>query len=394
VTPLHLDPQTTLVFQFVQAMVNGCLLLLAWLSDRKSTPLAWWSACHLVVPAASVALGASVAFSLPWVFGLGHVLMNLHWSFMLAALRPDDGRRWLIAVLPPLTIAAAVAVSGADKLTIMITVRCVSDVVALAVARELWLGRSNAPLLRWSLIALVIAQALLVTIYGGGEPSPVLILWIMAYGSANALLFIALSKAGVEQALRTAATTDSLTQLANRGAFRAGAQSLLDVARKGQRPVALVMFDLDQFKSINDRFGHPAGDQVLCAFADILRTRFRKGDMLSRLGGEEFAAILADMTADQMTEIVERVRSAFAASHMVIGDAAVKTTVSAGIVLDQQACHELDSLFARADELLYRAKTGGRNRFELEVLPADLGASAAVATGGAVRALTLAPAEA
>ena len=154
------------------------------------------------------------------------------------------------------------------------------------------------------------------------------------------------------------------------------------------------MFDLDRFKSINDRFGHPAGDQVLCVFAEIVGTGFRKSDVVGRLGGEEFAAILVDVTADHVVEIVERIRSAFASSNMVIGGAPVDTTVSAGIVFDRKAGSELDDLFAGADELLYRAKTSGRNRFELQVLPADGEARAEAALGGAACAVTLAPAEA
>src|SRR6185295_18381648 len=145
----------------------------------------------------------------------------------------------------------------------------------------------DAPTLRLLLIALVVGHTLVVTIYIWSEPAHAIMLETTAYGSANALLFIALSKAGVEAALRTAATTDSLTRLANRGAFRARAQSILNLARQGGRPVALVMFDLDRFKSINDRFGHLAGDQVLCVFAEIVDNKFRKNDAVGRLGGEE-----------------------------------------------------------------------------------------------------------
>ena len=389
---MEFDPQTALAYHFVQAMVNASLLLLSWSQDRKNGALGWWSLSHAVAPIAFLAMGMSAAFANPWLFGLGQMFLILHWTFMLVALRVHDQRRWLLAVTPPLLIAAAVVAGAADQLTIILAFKGVSVVLALGIGRELWLARGDAPTLRLLLIALVVGHTLLVTIYIWSEPSQVIMLETTAYGSANALLFIALSKAGVEAALRTAATTDSLTRLANRGAFRARAQSMLKLAREERRPVALVMFDLDRFKSINDRFGHPAGDQVLCVFAEIVGNKFRKSDAVGRLGGEEFAAILANVTADQVVEIVERIRSAFATSNVVVGEAAVETTVSAGIVLDREAGRELDSLFASADELLYRAKTGGRNRFELRVLPEHGHARAEAPIGAAPDAATMAPA--
>ena len=382
-TPLELDPQTALAYHFVQAMVNASLLLLSWSQDRKNSALGWWSASHVVAPIAFLAMGMSAAFANPWLFGLGQMFLILHWTFMLVALRVNDQRRWLLGITPPLLIAAAVVLGAADQLTIILAFKCVSVVLALAIGRELWLARGDAPTLRLLLIALVVGHTLVVTIYIWSEPAHAIMLETTAYGSANALLFIALSKAGVEAALRTAATTDSLTRLANRGAFLARAQSILDLAQQGGRPVALVMFDLDRFKSINDRFGHLAGDQVLCVFAAIVGNKFRKSDAVGRLGGEEFGAILANVTADQVVEIVERIRAAFATSNVVIGDAAVETTVSAGIVLDREGSRELDSLFASADELLYRAKTGGRNRLELRVMPEHGEARREAAVGGA-----------
>jgi len=386
---LELDPQTALAYHFVQSVVNASLLLLSWSQDRKNRALGWWSASHVVAPIAFLAMGMSVAFANPWVFGLAHTLLILHWTFMLVAVLADHQRPWWIVAMPPLIVASAVVVGGADRLTTLIAFKCVAMVLALATGRQLWLAPSNAPMLPRLLIAVVVGHTLVVTICIWSEASQLILLETTAYGSANALLFIAMSKAAVEQALRTAATTDSLTRLANRGAFRARAEAMLSLVRQGKQSVALVMFDLDRFKSINDRFGHPAGDQVLCVFADIVGTKFRKSDVVARMGGEEFAALLAGVTAEQVAEMVERIRFAFATSNLVIGGVAVDTTVSAGIVVDRKADCELDSLFACADELLYRAKTGGRNRVELRVLPVHGEARAEATIGGAP---TLAPA--
>ena len=99
---MELDPQTALAYHFVQSVVNASLLLLSWSQDRKNRALGWWSASHVVAPIAFLAMGMSVAFANPWVFGLAHMLLILHWTFMLVAVLTDHQRPWwIVAMLPP-----------------------------------------------------------------------------------------------------------------------------------------------------------------------------------------------------------------------------------------------------------------------------------------------------
>jgi diguanylate cyclase (GGDEF)-like protein len=123
-----------------------------------------------------------------------------------------------------------------------------------------------------------------------------------------------------------------------------------------------MIFDIDHFKSINDRFGHPAGDEILKLFSTVVINSLRVNDLSGRIGGEEFAATLACSLAEGVI-VAERVREAFEGSNIVCEDGPVDTTVSIGVA-GGPAGTELDVLLAAADTALYQAKRSGRNRVE------------------------------
>ena len=128
-----------------------------------------------------------------------------------------------------------------------------------------------------------------------------------------------------------------------------------------KEPVCVLAFDLDHFKSINDRFGHNTGDATLHLFASVVKKTLRAGDAIGRLGGEEFVALLPSALGDA-TAAANRVRRAFASAAAAAGSHAA-ATVSAGVACGS-AFAEIDTLIARADAALYRAKTNGRDRVE------------------------------
>jgi len=138
-----------------------------------------------------------------------------------------------------------------------------------------------------------------------------------------------------------------------------------------RRPLALILFDIDHFKSINDRFGHPAGDEILKLFAAIVINSLRITDLSGRIGGEEFAALLP-CSLEETVIVAERVREAFENSGIVDDSGPVATTVSIGVA-GGPAGTELEVLLAAADTALYQAKRAGRNRVEAaEELPLSL----------------------
>lgn len=157
------------------------------------------------------------------------------------------------------------------------------------------------------------------------------------------------------------ARTDALTGLANRRAFFEQARGLWNTAQRRQRPLSVVMLDIDRFKAINDRYGHDGGDQVLVRLAELLRQTCRAGDVSSRWGGEEFLLLLPETELAQALALAERLRVAVEGSVLMLGNQPVEVTVSLGVA-QLKADQTLELLINDADQRLYRAKTEGRNR--------------------------------
>ena len=184
----------------------------------------------------------------------------------------------------------------------------------------------------------------------------------MLYVIGTAFIVLVLTKERTLRMQRDAAFTDELTGALNRRGYFAAAQKLLaQHARKGE-PVSVLMFDLDHFKSINDRFGHPVGDEVLKLFAAITSSTMRSSDIFARFGGEELVALVPCAIGDAGIA-AERVRSAFAGAAGMIAGCPVAATVSVGAA-GAQVCADVVTLLGAADAALYRAKANGRNRVE------------------------------
>ena len=156
------------------------------------------------------------------------------------------------------------------------------------------------------------------------------------------------------------AERDPLTGLGNRRHLQRRCAELLPSAQLDGRPLALAHVDIDHFKAINDSHGHAAGDRVLVAVAQLLRDNTRAGDVLARHGGEEFVVVLPGMTLAQGVEVCERLRERVAAQTWPDLPGAQVVTISIGLAAAPP--HDLATLLQRADEALYRAKRGGRNR--------------------------------
>ncbi len=161
--------------------------------------------------------------------------------------------------------------------------------------------------------------------------------------------------------LEVRATTDDLTGLPNRRAFFDEGRRLISRAQRQNHSVGLVMLDLDHFKSINDTYGHASGDRVLCAIREVVQPRLREGDLLARLGGEEFAVLLPDATPDYARMIAERIRQSIAdASIYALDGRQMQITASLGLVNVRER-ERVESALDRADQAQYRAKGAGRN---------------------------------
>jgi diguanylate cyclase (GGDEF)-like protein len=179
--------------------------------------------------------------------------------------------------------------------------------------------------------------------------------------------FAAQASVALENARRQAITsieavTDPLTGLANRRRFTS--QLAAEAGRRARTgsPVAVITADLDDFKQVNDRYGHEAGDDVLRAFANVLRSTVREVDVAARLGGEEFAVLLPETGGEGAEVIADRLRTRLAELHLVAPDGRSLTVTASFGYASSPPIERVEELLSAADAALYRAKRGGKNR--------------------------------
>src|SRR5712691_7866925 len=380
IAPITLDITTLFVIATCITALLGLLLLSAWMQERVRA-LAWWGAAYLLGGFSVAVWSIEGLISPPLPPGMANALLFVACGMIWSAARIFHGRgvlwgpmfagaiAWLTACLFPEFAQSAAA-------RIILSSIIVASYTFLTAA-ELWRERRKALLRRWPAIFVPILHGavFLFPIPLAGlipdDSGPVSLAsgWIavfaietMLYVVGTAFIILVLAKERAVRVQRDAASTDELTGLPNRRGFFAAAEQL--VARqvgKGQ-PVSVLMFDLDHFKSINDRFGHAIGDDALRLFAATAAGSMRATDVVARFGGEEFAAILPGSLADA-TIVAERVRLAFQAAAATVSGRPAAATVSVGTA-SAGLCADVATLLTAADRALYPAKTNGRNRVE------------------------------
>lgn len=167
------------------------------------------------------------------------------------------------------------------------------------------------------------------------------------------------------QTLLDQSTRDALTGLGNRVTTLGELQNRFDLSRRHERPLSVVMVDLDHFKRINDQFGHGAGDQTLQLFGELVRQKLRSSDLAGRIGGEEFLLVLPETELAGAALLAQRLRESVAATPVPLGEGPLTVTASFGVAERNPKDREAGDLLGRADAALYRAKHLGRNRIEL-----------------------------
>jgi diguanylate cyclase (GGDEF)-like protein len=393
VTPLGrimtLDLPTLTAAAAFATMIAAVMLLLTWWRSRAAITLGLWGAALLVVDAGGVVLALRGLLPLSWSVVIGGDLLLFGYGLMWCAAGLFEGRRprWFAAAAGAVvwTLACQSAAFMADMSVRIELFSLLAGAYTLLTASEYWRACDRTLTLRWPAIALLVMHAALIAARGvlaDAMPMPAVFTgaasaWLIAGIAAMlahyvcmAFIVLAMAKERVAIVLRREAHSDPLTGIANRRSFYDSGENLLRYVRQSGRPVALLLFDLDMFKHINDTFGHQTGDRVLCAFACTAATALRPSDILGRLGGEEFACLLPGLGAKQAMRVAERIRADFAARVTAVHGA--PATVSVGVATTSDANGDLDALIAAADRALYRVKDAGRNRVEQahEGLPA------------------------
>jgi diguanylate cyclase (GGDEF)-like protein len=377
-THLSLDISTLYLVATLAAGMLGVLLLFFW-RQEKIAALGWWGAAY-ILGAASVALwtvgGAELGFELSLaVNAVGFIACGLMWD----AARAFHGRpaNWIgVLAGPALWIGAVVLLDPMDPEIRMLLGAGIVALYASLTAAELWRERRKSLRARWPAIAVPVMHGAVLMlpivmgdVFRPGNTAGMSQIWVAAFAAELVIyavgtvfiIFMLVSERTVT-AHKTAASVDPLTGLLNRRGFSEATSRMIEREAKAGRPVTVMIFDIDHFKSVNDRFGHATGDDVLQVFANVVVASLRITDLVGRVGGEEFAALLP-CSMDEALVAAERVREAFEASGVAIDDVPLETTVSIGVA-GGPANTELEVLMASADTALYQAKRGGRNRVE------------------------------
>jgi diguanylate cyclase (GGDEF)-like protein len=168
----------------------------------------------------------------------------------------------------------------------------------------------------------------------------------------------------IQEKLKLLATTDSLSGLYNRAEFMNLAKREFARAKRNNEELSLLIMDLDNFKVINDTFGHAAGDEMIREMGNIIRTGFRKTDIAGRIGGEEFAVVLKNASLEEAKKIAEQFRETVSRRKVIYGKQEIGYTVSIGVAAigsNNDDINNIEDILKMADDALYKAKAKGRN---------------------------------
>ena len=382
---MNLDVNTLFLVTIYVEAILGLLLLFAWVQNTALYAVAWWGFADLMRAASVVLFG--MYGSVPDVISidLANALLFTAFALTWTGARVFDHRRPLPILLfggAAVWIVLSRLPGIADAWDVRVLLSCgIITAYIWATAYEFWRGRGDPLVSRWPAIFMLFAHGalyLLRTPFGAMLPwSPtgnvvfqsvwmtVLSFEALLFTIAIAFILLAMAKERTEHRHKTAALIDPLTGVANRRAFLQESEAQLRRQATDPRPIAVMLLDLDNFKSINDRFGHAIGDRVLELFAEIAGKSMRRADLFGRLGGEEFAALLIDTTRERAMAVAEQIRQTFAQATSEVDGRPVVATVSVGIVISYDAVLDISALLAQADHALYRAKDNGRNRVEI-----------------------------
>jgi diguanylate cyclase (GGDEF)-like protein len=384
---MNLDVNTLFLVTIYVEAILGLLLLFAWIQNAQIRAVAWWGCAHLLRAGSVVLFGMYGSVSQIISIDLANALLFLSFAVTWTGARVFDGRRplpffLLAGPIAWLIVAHLPSFSGELEMRFLLSTAIITTYTWLT-AYEFWRGRSEPLVSRWPAIFMLFAHGALFLLR---TPLAAMLPWSPAnqvfesvwltvlsfeallFTIAIAFIFLAMAKERTEYRHRTAAMVDPLTGIANRRSFLQDGNEMMKRHAAHPCPTAVLLMDLDHFKSINDRFGHAIGDRVLQVFAETASANARSSDLVGRLGGEEFAAVLYNAGREKAVALAERIRTSFAEAASEVDGRRVAATVSIGVVVNQDQPLDVAELLGQADQALYYAKERGRNRVEVATL--------------------------
>jgi len=350
----------------------------AWRGQRSAIYWTSWLLANLVLAVALVLFMVAPVQGDSVIMALANCLLVAGFGLRWRAARQFGGRAApLLPVAGPAVFASALFLLPGllDPTQVFMAVNVVLTAQTAAIAWDFWRDRGDGLPSRYGLVlAYTAISASFAVRVGQGMaggftsylPHDALLQGHLLVGlfhtvaSGAFALSIAYERRTSE--LSQAALCDPLTGIGNRRAFEIRLRECLATEASG---FAVALFDIDHFKGVNDRFGHAAGDDALRACAETLLRNVRAADLVARVGGEEFAIILPGAGVDEALELTENIRRAMQARRIAGHGGGFGITLSAGIAHSSGGARTLDALLRCADEGLYQAKAGGRNRVHL-----------------------------
>lgn len=383
---MQLDVTTLMVAGAFVALMSGAFLLLAWYQYRETHAALWWAGADFGLACGILVLAVGNATSEPLMHATGSGLLWISSALTWVGARSFDGHevspRFL--ALGAIVWIAALRLSSSPAVMVFISI-AIPFVYYIAAALSIRRGRGEALRARLPLAVLLVVHALTLMIALPASLSmtllpdrlPPVVSWlgiihfeVLIFAIGTAIFLIVMMKERSEGRLLATSHTDALTGLANRRGFFLKAERILARCRRDGAPIAVVAFDLDHFKAINDAGGHATGDRVLQVFSEVCGRMLRPSDLIGRIGGEEFAAIMPGSGIEAGFAMAERVRKALAEAGAIVDGAHIDCTVSGGVAASS-APHDIHALLREADIGLYRAKSLGRNRIECVGTPSQ-----------------------
>ncbi|TVT51166.1 MAG: GGDEF domain-containing protein [Denitromonas halophila] len=363
--------------------------------DRNAGVSHLWMVSKLLQSAAWALLWARGSISGFWSIEVGNTLLLAGFGLeTLAAWQFSRGRlpRWLIAVV---VVVVAVRyplnlLGGADPAHRVVVASLLSaGLFAMTGWALVWLRPERTRLQYFIggstllLAAVVATRGVLAGWPGNGfalldanviQVATFLSLFLLMLTNGFGVVLLDTERVG--HRLKTLATRDSLTGVSNRRDFLERLRVMVASASRNGYPFTLMALDLDHFKQVNDRFGHPGGDIALCRFAQLCEDTVRESDVVGRVGGEEFMVAMNGAGAEEALAVAERLRALVASTPVTLASRGeLDLSVSVGLAT-LIAGDSVASLMTRADAALYRAKRNGRNRVDVDgQAPAPNGAS-------------------
>lgn len=378
---MELDPRTLVVASLLSAALLGSVSLAFATLRGESRIIGGWGKAMLVLAAGLLGLALRDVIPLWASAASGNTLIVAGLVLAMRSLRlflgsaPRDASGWGLTVTLFLLLLYFTEFSPSHEGR---TIAISTALIIIAWRAAILLRRHAPPACRLScrfteyifgfVVAMTLAR-LVGTIYFPQASS-------VAPSALNATAFLAyagliiVSTLGVmwmeieilQADLVRSARYDSLTGLYNRGTFLEEFDREVSRCVRGAPAFSLAMFDLDRFKRLNDEFGHPFGDRVLKAFAEVLRAGIRKHDTVGRYGGEEFALLMPNTGKDTALRVAERLRRDLEARGITVDGRRIDVTVSGGVTTFGEEGEDWDALLTAADRALYEAKNAGRNR--------------------------------